>query len=1092
MEPPPPAARNRPPRHRRGRGGHRGGAATGSGAATTTTSTQDPNASLPLRPAVSGPGSAAAPAPGQNPHAHPGRGNRGRRGGPGRGGGGGGRRGGATQAMVNGQRAFGGQLTSPSPAASVQGEGSLAGDAPVFVPGRPVTSRPPRAPHAPRPRRMSKSQAPDIATRTHEDITNRQYECVICTNEVLSNSKIWTCKTCWSVLHLSCVKRWSKNDVSTHQQRASENEELPPPRQWRCPGCNLPKDELPETYTCWCAKEVDPHPIAGLPPHSCGQTCSKSRAGHCPHPCELVCHAGPCPPCGHTGPTLPCFCGKETSTRRCLDTNYDSGWSCGQICDDILPCGVHNCKRSCHEGLCGSCEVPIDSRCYCGKTQKVVPCAERDDELQSQLDDETWIGSFNCGAECQRPYDCGKPEHFCKSICHVQDAQPAHCPYSPDVVTHCPCGKSALSDLLDEPRKDCSVPVPRCKEKCQKLLSCGHLCQQTCHEGNCRPCFQVTQITCRCGRTTTDTICHQGQDEAPSCMRICRATMNCGRHECGERCCPGEKKAAERQSSKRRHRPLNAGPHPGDDNVEAEHICLRVCGRPLKCGNHSCEELCHKGPCTSCLEAVFEEIACACGRTILHPPQPCGTRPPECRYECSQERTCGHPQVKHQCHLDTEECPKCPFLVEKPCICGKKTLKNQPCWFTEVRCGLPCGKKLKCGIHFCQKPCHRAGQCEDATSPCAQPCGRKKTVCEHACSDPCHAPYPCKETSPCQAKTFITCACQHQKQAVKCLASKTNEGNTTKVLSCSEECLKLQRNAKLAAALNIDPATHLDDHIPYSQQTLDMFKENLKFCQQQEREFRVFAADEKEVRMRFKPMQPQQRAFIHALAEDFGLDSESQDPEPHRHVCVFKTPRFVSAPMKTLSQCVKVRPVATPAPSAEPSTSSKLVKSAVPYNAFLLINPRFGLTIDELRSDIQPEFHAGGFEEFNISFLPSGDVVIQPLPAHFVPSQRLEANLLSMQVAVSKKTKSLSLATGTTPCAVDANLNVLRREDESTSESGGWSQVAKGAGRSRTAPVVGEVGVKSSFTVLGTRLAKKMKDEEAVDDWEREVEGWEQ
>ena len=135
----------------------------------------------------------------------------------------------------------------------------------MFVPGHPVIQRP-RAPPASRARRMSKSQAPDIATRTHEDIANGQYECVICTNEVLPNSRIWTCKTCWSVLHLSCVKKWSKNEVSTHQQRAVDNGEIPPPRQWRCPGCNLPKGDLPNNYTCWCEKEVDPKSIAGLPP----------------------------------------------------------------------------------------------------------------------------------------------------------------------------------------------------------------------------------------------------------------------------------------------------------------------------------------------------------------------------------------------------------------------------------------------------------------------------------------------------------------------------------------------------------------------------------------------------------------------------------------------------------------------------------------------------------------------------------------------------------------------------------------------------------------------------------------------------------
>jgi transcriptional repressor NF-X1 len=984
--------------------------------------------------------------------------------------------------VVNGQRAFGGQLTSSTPVPE-PGEGSLAGDAPIFIPGQPIAPRAHRQHQAPRTRRMSKSQAPDIATRTHEDISNGQYECVICTNEVLPNSKIWTCKTCWSVLHLSCVKKWSKNEVSTHQQRASESRELPPPRQWRCPGCNLPKVDTPSNYTCWCEKEIEPRSVVGLPPHSCGQTCSKSRAGHCPHPCELICHAGPCPPCGHMGPSLSCFCGKETSSRRCLNTNFDSGWSCGQICGDVLPCGEHTCQRSCHEGLCGGCEVLIESRCYCGRVEKPLPCSERDEERESQINGDMWMGSFDCGAECRRPFDCGNPDHFCESTCHVQDPAPAHCPFSPDVVKSCPCGKTSLDILLPESRTSCSDPIPHCQEKCLRDLSCGHLCHEICHEGECRPCFETMQILCRCGRTTSISLCHQGTEEPPCCTRVCRATLNCGRHECGERCCLGEKKASERQASKRGK--LRGG-RAIDENFEAEHICLKVCGRPLKCGNHACQELCHKGPCSSCLEAVFEEIGCACGRTVLQPPQPCGTRPPACVFDCTRRRTCGHQQVKHQCHEDTESCPKCPFLVENSCICGKKTLKNQPCWFTEVRCGLPCGKKLKCGIHTCQKLCHRPGQCEDAAGPCMQLCGRNKTVCEHICSDPCHAPYPCKEATPCQAKSFITCSCQNQKQAVKCLASKTSEGNSKKTLDCNDECLKLQRNAKLAAALNIDPATHIDDHIPYSQTTLGLFQSDPKFSQTCEREFRVFAADQNEKRLRFKPMKRNERGFIHALAEDFGLDSESQDPEPHRHVCIFKTPRFVSAPLKTLAQCIKIRPVAA---AAEPATSKPLVVSTELFNAFLLSNPRFGLTIDELHSDLRPEFSVSD-TEFDISFLPSGNIVLKAIPSGSW-HQKIETSLLNHKAAVIKKVTAMKLASAVMLCHVDSNLNVIRKEDDHA--GGGWSQVAKGASASRSVPQA-RVGAKSAFTVLGHKGVKKVKKEvveETVDDWEREVEGWE-
>jgi transcriptional repressor NF-X1 len=175
-------------------------------------------------------------------------------------------------------------------------------------------------------------------------------------------------------------------------------------------------------------------------------------------------------------------------------------------------------------------------------------------------------------------------------------------------------------------------------------------------------------------------------------MRTCQATLSCGRHKCGERCCPGEKKAAERQAaSKKKNR------QPGDSVVEAEHICIRTCGRPLKCGSHDCQQICHRGPCASCPEALFHEISCNCGRTVLQPPQPCGTHAPECRFKCPRRPACGHPPVEHNCHMDDISCPKCPFLVDKWCACGKEKLKSQPCHLQAAHCGRPCGKTLKCG-----------------------------------------------------------------------------------------------------------------------------------------------------------------------------------------------------------------------------------------------------------------------------------------------------------------------------------------------------------------------------------------------------------
>ena len=1025
-------------------------------------------------------------------------------------------------------RKRGGRLTASTETSEPSSQMSaLQADAPEFQPGQ---QHQPRATiqrggrgnkatnelgsinHTLHPRRGSivKSTAPDIATRTHEDIAHGAYECPICTSEVGRNSKIWSCKTCWTVFHLTCIKKWSQNEGSTLAQQRTQDGNFPPPRQWRCPGCNLPKDVLPTTYSCWCEKEVDPRSISGIPPHSCGQTCGKHRIlpRKCPHPCNLLCHAGPCPPCTHLGPVQSCFCGKKSLSRRCVDTNYDTGWSCGEICGDMMPCGEHACSRPCHEGLCGACEIELDARCYCGKSQKTIACCERGDEKESRKASlgqedvkvvEDWIGNFNCGGICERFYDCRK--HVCEQQCHPQDIDPSRCPRSPDVVSRCTCGKTALSEIIDEPRRTCEDPIPSCRKRCSKMLYCGHTCKQICHSGPCMPCLETVSINCRCGRTISSTICHQGTEEAPQCMRVCRVTLNCGRHECGERCCSGERRAAERQATKRKLRPLGAPPRAMDEGIEAEHICTRSCGRSLKCGNHQCPELCHKGPCGSCREAIFDEIPCHCGRTVLQPPLPCGTTPPPCRYECERGKNCGHPQVPHNCHEDQESCPKCPFLTEKPCMCGKRMLKNQQCWLTDVRCGEVCGRKLRCGSHFCRKPCHRPGDCEDAGQSCQQACGKAKRVCGHPCEELCHAPSSCREDKACQNKMLVTCDCQHLKLEVKCNASRAGDGNSKKTLKCDDECARLERNRKLALALNIDPEAHKDDHIPYSASTIHMFQESVKWAQVQEREFRVFAADEAEKRLRFKPMQPHQRAFVHALAEDFGLDSESMDPEPHRHVLVLKTPRFVMAPMKTLADCVRIRTkVMNEAASATLAEAHrKLQASNEPYNGFILTGLRFGLTLDEIRTECSSVLESASGLTFNISFLPSEQIVLKAQTHSHVTNMStssIDATLKTLKPTLSTILNSKRLASSIHLCTLDRSLNIIRRESDPDS-SDGWSQVAaKAAVGPRSAPRLVGIGGKSSFTVLGSKAkdAKKKREEkqremanDVVDDWEEEI-----
>lgn len=48
--------------------------------------------------------------------------------------------------------------------------------------------------------------------------------------------------------------------------------------------------------------------------------------------------------------------------------------------------------------------------------------------------------------------------------------------------------------------------------------------------------------------------------------------------------------------------------------------CEKICNKPLKCGKHKCQSVCHKGPCFPCDQK--SKIKCSCGKTVKD--VPCG------------------------------------------------------------------------------------------------------------------------------------------------------------------------------------------------------------------------------------------------------------------------------------------------------------------------------------------------------------------------------------------------------------------------------------------------------------------------------------
>jgi transcriptional repressor NF-X1 len=246
---------------------------------------------------------------------------------------------------------------------------------------------------------------------------------------------------------------------------------------------------------------------------------------------------------------------------------------------------------------------------------------------------------------------------------------------------------------------------------------------------------------CRCGSVTRTVRCAAftggaAGDGGILCDKPCPALRACGRHRCNRVCCPLAALAGPAKGKGKKRAPAGAPQQEADDDTGL-HACDLVCGKTLGCGNHTCEERDHRGACPPCLRSSFDEVGssmhvrrrsmlisiqlvCRCGRTVMMPPIPCGTRI-RCTHPCDRALLeCGHSRVPHACHEDPAPCPPCPFLTTKRCACGKKDVPNVQCAQAKVACGTPCGKLLGCGFHRCVRLCH-AGECGACTSVCGKP-----------------------------------------------------------------------------------------------------------------------------------------------------------------------------------------------------------------------------------------------------------------------------------------------------------------------------------------------------------------------------------
>ncbi|KAL4196839.1 hypothetical protein AMTRI_Chr04g185130 [Amborella trichopoda] len=761
------------------------------------------------------------------------------------------------------------------------------------------------------------SHVPQLVQEIQEKLTKGAIECMICFDVVGRSASIWSCGSCFSIFHLNCVKKWAKAptsvDLSVETTQGSN---------WRCPGCQSVQMATPEElrYTCFCGKRRDPPSDFYLTPHSCGEPCGKALDKIpnplCPHLCVLQCHPGPCPPCKAFAPPQPCPCGKTTLTRRCSDRK--SVPSCGQPCGKLLGCGRHYCEEACHVGPCNSCEFLLNALCFCGKKEHALLCGEMG--IKGELG--SFSGLFSCGGLCRKLLSCGN--HQCEKSCHPGEC--GECELVPWKMKTCPCGKTQLLNT----RKSCLDPILTCSKACERTLPCGHhSCEASCHEGACPPCQILVTQKCRCGSSSRTVPCYKtmipSDQDGFLCDKSCGHKKNCGRHRCNERCCP-------LSNPKGREEPYSFDWDP--------HLCQMICGKKLRCGQHTCGILCHSGHCPPCLETIFTDLSCACGKTSISPPVPCGTLPPSCQHPCSVPQPCGHP-ASHSCHFG--DCPPCTVPIAKECVGGHLVLRNIPCGSRDIRCNKLCGKTRQCGMHACARTCHPS-PCDPPPSgdslsgvsgdlfsrrSCGQVCGAPRRDCRHTCAAECHPGQLCPDQR-CNFQVTITCNCGRISSSVPCSAggssvyvdtvyeasvaeklpvplqpidSSTSSGRVPlgqRKFICDDECAKLERKRVLADAFEISTnvdALHFGESAAVSEYLTDLMRRDPKWVMAIEERCKYLVLGKgkgspNSIRVHvFCAAPKEKRDAIRQIAERWKLSIHAAGWEPRRFLVVHVTPK---------------------------------------------------------------------------------------------------------------------------------------------------------------------------------------------------------
>uniref|UniRef100_A0A0K2TS52 Nuclear transcription factor, Xbox bindinglike 1 [Microtus ochrogaster] n=1 Tax=Lepeophtheirus salmonis TaxID=72036 RepID=A0A0K2TS52_LEPSM len=373
---------------------------------------------------------------------------------------------------------------------------------------------------------------------------------------------------------------------------------------------------------------------------------------------------------------------------------------------------------------------------------------------------------WNCGT-CYDSFHLQCIQRWARdSLKSSKDAQNWACPKCRSSYSHksipfeyrCYCGQTR------DPALDPWNLPHSCGNVCNRPLDplCGHFCTLLCHPGPCLPCPKVVTERCHCKQSAPAT--RRCFSRHWSCNKVCNQKLSCGKHLCPLPCHQGEcspcKKTSVQLCSCKRHQEQR-------DCSNPDWQCKDKCLKPLTCGHHLCDIVCHFDKCGPCKLSGVRR--CPCGKSKYQ--LDCTIATPTCKDTCGKKLSCDVHICMDRCHRG--DCGPCIQTLPKVCRCGTKS-KEVPCT-TEFLCDIKCKMLRNCGKHSCNKKCCDGSSCLS----CEQLCNKTLSCKNHKCPSICHTGicYPCMETKE------ISCSCGESKMTVPCGMEKS-----VKAPKCKNKC----------------------------------------------------------------------------------------------------------------------------------------------------------------------------------------------------------------------------------------------------------------------------------------------------------------